>query len=72
MGKFGFYHDIRTMILALEHPTCLALPFFMHFLVATQRPAFIIKENVRGGMSGCKVVLTLMKYSLVLGIDQAM
>ena len=27
--------DIRTMIVALDHPTCVALPFFMHFLTVT-------------------------------------
>ena len=25
MVKSGVYHDIRTMILALDHPTCVAL-----------------------------------------------
>ena len=31
MVKSGVYHDIRTMILALDHPTCVALPFFYAF-----------------------------------------
>ena len=35
MVKSGVYHDIRTMIVALDHPTCVALPFFMHFLTVT-------------------------------------
>ena len=35
MVKSGVYHDIRTMIVALDHPTCVALPFFMHFLTET-------------------------------------
>ena len=66
MVKFGFCHGIRTMILALDHPKCIALPFFMHFLDATQRPAFLLKEKVRNGMSGCKIVPTLMRYSFIL------
>ena len=35
MVKSGVYHDIRTMIVALDHPICVALPFFMHFLTVT-------------------------------------
>ena len=35
MVKSGVYHDIRTMVVALDHPTCIALPFFMHFLTVT-------------------------------------
>ena len=54
MVKSGVYHDIRTMILALDHPTCVALPFFMHFLAVTQCPAFILKENVRNGILDAK------------------
>ena len=38
------YHDIRTTILALHHPTCVALPYFMHFLDVIQCTAFILKE----------------------------
>ena len=38
MVKSGIYDNIRTMILALDHPTCVALPFFMHFLAVTQCP----------------------------------
>ena len=72
MVKFGVYHDIRTMILALDHPRCVALPFFMHFLAVTQCPAFILKENVWGDMSRCKIVPTLMRYSFVLRIDQVL
>ena len=34
--KSDIYHDIRTMILALDHPTCVALSFLMNFLAATQ------------------------------------
>ena len=29
MVKSGVYHDIRTMILALDHSTCVALPCFI-------------------------------------------
>ena len=36
------YHKIKTMILALDHSTCVALTFFMHFLVVTKCPAFIL------------------------------
>ena len=72
MVKFGVYHDIRTMILALDHPRCVALPFFMDFLAVTQCPAFILKENVWGDMSRCKIVPTLMRYSFVLRIDQVL
>ena len=28
MMKSGFFHDIRIIILAQDHPTCVALPFF--------------------------------------------
>ena len=44
----------------------------MHFLAVTQCPAFILKENVRDGMSRCKIVPTLMRYSFFWGIDQVM
>ena len=76
MVKSGVYHVyhvyIRTMILALDHSTFVALPFFMHFLAATQSLAFVLKKNVRNGMSGCKIVSTLMRYLFVLAIDQMM
>ena len=52
MLKSDVYHDIRTMVLAVDHPICAALPFFMHFLAVTQCPAFILKENIRDGMPG--------------------
>ena len=70
MVKSGLYHDMRSMILALDHPTFVALPFFMYSLPETQCPAFILNENIRDGMPGSKIVLTLMRYSFVLGIDQ--
>ena len=72
MVKSGVYHDMRTMILALDHPRCAALPFFIDFLAVIQCPAFILKENVRDGISGYKIVPTLMRYSFVLRIDQVM
>ena len=72
MVKYGVYHDIRTMILALDHPTCVALSLFMYFLAETQCPAFILKEDVKDGIPGCKIVPTLMKCSFVLEIEQAM
>ena len=39
--KSGVYHNIRTMILALDHSTLAPLPFFIHFLIPTQCAAFI-------------------------------
>ena len=66
MVKSPVYHNIRTMIYALDHPTCIALQFFMHFLAVTRCPAFVLKENVRDRMSGCKIVLTLMRYLFVM------
>ena len=73
MVKSGVYHDIRTMILALDHPTSVALPFcfcfFLHSLAETQCPSFILKENVRDGMPRCKIVPTLIRYSFILGIN---
>ena len=65
--KSGLYHDMRSMILALDHPTFVVLPFFMHSLAETQCPAFILNENIRDGMPGSKIVLTLMRYSFVFG-----
>ena len=66
MVKSGVYHNIRTMILTLDHPTCIALPFFMHFLAVTPFPAFVLNENVRDRMSGCKIAPTLMRYLFVM------
>ena len=34
--------------------------------------SFHLKENVWDGMSGCKIIFTLMWYSFLLGIDQVM
>ena len=34
--------------------------------------SFYLKENVRDGISGWKIILTLMWYSFLLGIDQVM
>ena len=66
------YHKIRTMILAVDHSTCVTLTFFMHFLVVTKCPAFILMENVRDGIFGGEIVPNLMRYSFVFGIDQMM
>ena len=66
------YHKIRTMILAVDHSTCVTLTFFMHFLVVTKCPAFILMENVRDGIFGGEIVPNLMRYSFVFGIDQVM
>ena len=45
MVKSGLYHDMRSLILALDHPRFVALPFFVHSLTETQCPAFILNEN---------------------------
>lgn len=57
---------MRTMILALDHPKFVALPFFMHFLAATQCLALVLWENVRNGMSRFQIVPTFMRYSFAL------
>ena len=73
MVKSGVYHDMRTMILALDHPTSVALPFFYAFsgcdIVSS---FFILKKNVRDGTSGYSIGSTLMRYLYVLEIDRAM
>ena len=43
MVKFGFCHGIRTMILALDHPKCIALPFFYAFSRCDTAPSFSSK-----------------------------
>ena len=58
MAKSRVYHDVTIMILALDHPTWFALPFFNHFLSATQCPAFILSENVRDRIPGCSEAAT--------------
>ena len=58
------------MTLTLDHPTCVALPLFYAFSGCDTVSSFILKENARDGMSGCKTIPTLMRYSFVLGIDQ--
>ena len=48
MVKSGIYHDIRTMILTLNHPTCIALPCFYAFLGCDTVSSFYSKGKCRG------------------------
>ena len=61
---------MRSMIQALDHPTFVALEFFMHFLVETQCPAFILNKYVSDRMPGSKIVVSLMRFPFLLGIAQ--
>ena len=48
MVKSGVYHDIRTMIVALDHPTCVALPFFYAFPGCDTVCSFYAKGKCKG------------------------
>ena len=48
MVNSGVYHDIRTMILALDHPTCVALPFFYVFSGYNTVSSFYSKGKCKG------------------------
>ena len=48
MVKSSVYHDMRTMILALDHPTSVALPFFYAFSGCDIVSSFYSKEKCKG------------------------
>ena len=65
MVKSGVYHDIRTMILAVDHPTCVALPFFYAFSGGDTVSSFYSKGKCKGWDVWMQNP-TLMQYSFIL------
>ena len=57
MVKFGVYSNIKAMILVLDHPTCIALPFIYFY-------SFSGGDNVKMQRKLSKIPLTDLRINM--------